>query len=205
MLFTQDTINRLVPTSIQVRLGRLIFAPVLWEVSYHCILAVSRYWRIEKPTHFAPERPLHCWWKLDGPVLFSLSVTIREELLWAAQAFAGRWRGGGEVSLPSTLINPSQREGLLHVAQGRSFTQRSPWHWAWQTQHWSCEWRGAVVQLSVHGCEGNRLEFKRLLGSGLNLQGRHVGADPGPLACLSSSAAPLCQTCFARNNEEDPP
>lgn len=71
------------------------------------------------------EGPHHCWWKLDGLVLFSLSVTMREGLLWAFQAFAGKRRGGGKVSLPSTWITLSPKEELLHVAQGRSFTQLS--------------------------------------------------------------------------------
>lgn len=54
ILFTQDTINRLVPTSTQMRLWRLIFASALWEIFYHCILAVLHCWWIEKPTHSAP-------------------------------------------------------------------------------------------------------------------------------------------------------
>ena len=62
--------------------------------------------------------------------IFSLSVTSSEGLPWAVQAFAGRQRGGGggEASIPSALIIPSEREELLCVAQDGSFAQPSPRH-----------------------------------------------------------------------------
>ena len=59
---------------------------------------------------------------------YFLSVTSSEGLPWAAQALAGRRRGGGEASAPNALIVPSQREELLHAAQGGSFAWPSLQH-----------------------------------------------------------------------------
>lgn len=117
--------------NIQMRLRRFIFALVFWEISYHLIPAVSCYWWIETPIYLGPEKPHPCSRVIRTDFIFSLSVTSRERLPWAVHAFAGRRRGGGKASNPSTLIVPSQREELLRVAQDGSFALPLPQHQAY--------------------------------------------------------------------------
>lgn len=163
-------------------INELGMSPVVYVLATAALLAVSKYWAVERRCYFflftgwsnihSLQLPLPDW-ECRCPALFSVQALCVLLMSSAAIALCSlRWAGVLSPSRTSSAVNP-QLMSMFQLSSSsfcvphsrllqRQLVKRSQQGWFGEVKVWSCE-SGSILNRSCRRGSENRLVIKRLL------------------------------------------